>query len=271
MDWLFWLVFFVIVIACVGLCKYLRDLLKDGLAAPAQPNHFADTSGGVWIKEPNGSSHPIQNIVEQQLCSSGVAVYDIRKAAAETLLRSGEWTAEIAANSLSFAVVGRIITTKTGKTSRISRTVRSIHSPTGKRFNDLPEDHPDYREPNSCYRDSVNLPLGFKAVFYTEPKDEFRVRSDKEAQEVPLDISEYALDVRFYGQGGRILGACVAKVDDSSEEPLKELAEQLLQHLAESLKPSLNAHERKGAFDELSRYQPTLVDTSDPENLHGQA
>lgn len=199
-----------------------------------RPPALAGIRGGVSLREPNGSAHPIQNLVEQALAKQGMALFNLCREPVERLLKAGEWSDEIAGgNLLDLAVIGQVVVREVGTVRNEYPSRRHTHTPTGKFFSDLSADHPDYR------------------TVYSEPKIMFDARREAEKRVVKAQVNQCTLDARFYGPDGRIHGAVIASSHLEDNDPSGTLANWLVGELGKVAKRSLAAHSRSRAELEL--------------------
>lgn len=211
--------------------------------------------GGVWIREPNGSEHVIQNRVEQELTRRSLALFNLRNEAVQALVKEGTWNQEIASSNLDVAVIGRIKVSEWEEDEWEYITVRHVDTETGRRFDALDCDHPGYREPNSLY-DTTNVASTIFGSnrFYYEPREEFGRRQEIEKRVIRGRKHRcLTLDVRFYGPEGKICGGCVAESSGNDGDPIGTLVSKLVSDLIAAIKPSIDAHDRILALTELDQ------------------
>lgn len=249
----------VVVIGAMISAKRLSSLKKsrEQLALKTRQEEELKRSlyglrGGVWIREPNGSQHMIQNLVEQALSRRSMALFDLRNDHVRTLLKSGKWNPEIANGFLDVAIIGRMVTQEREVDEYVYISVQHVDTATGRRFDQLDFTHPNRRKPNSGSKSYLLESNGYSRDYYFEPREEFTRRREMEktlAQGVAR-IS-YTLDVRFYGPEGQIRGGCVATTNSTTDSPMQQLAELLVNAIAQAVRPSVDAHDRNKAFTEL--------------------
>lgn len=206
-------------------------------------------AGGVFIREPNGSVHPIQNLIEQELSRAGMALFDLRAEHAENLLKSGVWSDQIATSLIEVAIIGRIITKSETIQEKKYVTRQHEDTVTGRHFDSFSPDHQLYRKPN--------MMLDTKYEHYYEPEGEYERRREREAQIVQREKVTTRLDARFYGTDGRILGASLAEAATSllGRDPLQIIVEKVTNDLRAVCLRSLQAHATSRA--EIELFGPT--------------
>lgn len=222
-----------------------KALANKNRQEEALRNALVGVKVGAWVREPNGSANIIQNLIEQELASRGAAVFALRNDHARTLLEEGNWNTEIASSRLDVALVGKIII-RTDANAQVYEypTMLNIHTATGRRFDQLPFDHPDYRKPNSEF-------AMYDSYEYHEPREEYERRRELEKVVVTRSIVYCTLDIRFYGPSGEIRGGCAEQVNDLDyENPTRTLVDRLISNLAKAVKPSIEAHERSSSLAE---------------------
>lgn len=233
-----------------------RDEIKqETQQAPA----LTGIRGGVFLREPNGSAHPIQNLVEQALVEQGMTLFNLRREPVERLLKTGEWSEAIAGgNLLNLAVIGQVIVRQVEAVRTEYPSRRHIHTATGGFFSDLSADHPDYQPPNAWFNGLGFLPLGTYLInpyewrqVYHEPEIMFNARCEAEKRCTAIRVDQYTLDVRFHGPGGQIHGSVVASSRLEDNDPGDTLANWLVGELGKVAKRSLAAHSRSQAEIEL--------------------
>lgn len=227
----------------------------------APDNRLYGVRGGVWVKEPNGSSHPFQNLLEQELCQRGMALYDLRHRPTENLLKTGEWEDTIATGPLDVAIIGRIIVHKTEIEETRCVSVQHVHTHTGKFFYKLGPDHPDYRAPNKVahFNKLGGILLRDNESYYEESDSEFARRREIERLVDILTVEKYSLDVRFYGPNGVIRGGCTIMGPANGNQSLQNLVTETANQLASVTKLSLAAGQVALAELELDKYQPEIA------------
>ncbi|MDO8650391.1 MAG: hypothetical protein Q7K33_03755 [Candidatus Berkelbacteria bacterium] len=247
----------VVVGVIVGLGKVSKRRKAQQLALKTRQEDelkrsLLDLRGGIWIREPNGSEHTIQNRVEQELARRSMALFNLRSSAVLTLIKDGTWSEEIASSLLDVAVIGRIKITDWEQDEWRYVSIRHVDTETGRRFDELPRDHPHARRVNSVYSSSLSPSDVFPQKYYYEPYEEFERRKEMEKQVAKgVRRQRYTLDVRFYGPEGQILGGCVANASDRDSNPLNLLVAELVNDLTSTVKPSIDAHSRNSALNEL--------------------
>ncbi len=249
--------------AGAGITSWLkrgRPASESSRAESEPDNSLFAIRGGVWIREPNGSSHQIQNRIEQALAERGMALYNLRREPAEALLRDGEWTPDIASESIDVAVVGRIVIQTFDVTEEEYISRQHIHTPTGLYFHQV-DPQSGGRKAN-CQCHNYDFPSYLRGEpHYHESKDQFDQRRELEKTCKVQKRNIYSLDVRFYGPNGRIRGGCVAKTLTPSEDTASsELTDTLVSDLSVVLRQSIAAHSTSAVEAELgltrSSYKP---------------
>lgn len=231
-------------------------------------NSLKDVRGGVWIREPNGSEHIVQNKIEQELSRRGMALFNLRNEPVQTLVKTGEWNPEIAASHLDVAIIGRIKTAEREVLEYGQKPVQHVDTQTGRRFDALPKDHPNYRKANSSSADYLRdytYDGLYPIKYYFEPHEEYKRRCQIESQQVLIKRSEYTLDIRFYGPQGQIRGGSIAHSSTQDQDPISVLVNKLVEDLASSVKPSIDAHDRSNSISEL--YSPMTLPVDEEEHL----
>lgn len=149
-------------------------------------------TGGVWIRQPNGSRHTIQNLIEQELCRKGMLLYDLNAAVAHRVHKEGSWSHDIATAPIQVAIIGQVLVEK-GTFDRPVKPIRHINPLTGQRY---------------VYSTSGD---GWERMgdsnFYCEPEEVFRHRCENNHHTIRVSGTKITIDVRFYGPGGEIRGA----------------------------------------------------------------
>ncbi len=212
--------------------------------------------GGVWIREPNGSEHHIQNLVEQELSLHGMVLSNLRREPTENLLKNGEWDPAIAASYIDVAVIGRIIVQTMDAEEVQYVTVQHVHTGTGLFFHQLPEME---RRKNNCACYDFPCPYSGK-YHYHESGEEFERRREMEKQVYPVRRLQCSLDVRFYAPGGIIRGGCVTSVPLDSDDPIRELVTKLVSELAAVARRSLKAEQTSLFEAEILNQLPSSKD-----------
>jgi hypothetical protein len=148
-------------------------------------------TGGVWIRQPNGSRHTIQNVIEQELCRKGMLLQDVNAIVAQRIHKEGTWSHDIAAAPIQVAIIGQVIVEK-GVFDRPVKPIQHIDPATGRHFSD----------------DSAGSGWRYMSgsFFRIEPDEVFRHRCENNHSVQRVSGTKITLDVRFYGPGGEIRG-----------------------------------------------------------------
>lgn len=233
----------------VRILRLLRLIRKPAKAEQKDDSLFG-IRGGVYIREPNGSEHPIQNLIEQALVERGMALFNLRHDSAGNLLKTGEWDDNIAQALIDVAIVGRVVVRMLE--GALYQTIRHIHTATGRYFSDLPETDFDYRQPTHWLSRCDGRVYAYNMYstlypFFFESKLEYERR--KELESGPR--STVSLDVRFYGRHGEIHGGCVVETVIGNPFGLQEIVTKLAEELGLVARRSLQAHSTSLAEQEL--------------------
>lgn len=232
--------------------RILRLLWPAPKQAASHPELFG-IRGGVFIRQPNGSSHPIQNLLEQALVRNGMALFDLRVDPALKLLEKNEWDDMIAQSLLDVAIVGHIIVRQVEGEQVEYVTVRHVDTETGRRFDALPMAHPDYRALNSSFNDHRSYYEVFGWNWYFEPEEEYQRRREIEREVYLVKQNQLSIDVRFYGRSGEIHGGHVGWVPAGEDAAERMLVDGVVASLLETAEQSLRAHRTSLAEQELMR------------------
>lgn len=240
-----------------------RSRTQKALPAPEkkEENPYASLfgiRGGVWIREPNSSEHPVQNMIEQELCRHGMALFNLNRDSVEKLLKQGEWDNTIAPKKIDVAAIGRIVVQVVEKEEVKYPTIQHIDTRTGKHLNSV---HPKERSATTtttyCFG-SGGCPLSGTTHIH-ESDAEYEWRREQEKQIYPVRKQLFSLDVRFYGTDGTIRGGCVVQAPDKHGDPLAYLVESVTGKLAEAAKTSIKAHSHVEALAEIDGDVATMM------------
>lgn len=195
---------------------------------------------GVWIRQPNGSEHLIQNAVEQALSQHGMALHLLHRDPVEQILRDGKWNPKIADKPISVAVIGRIIAPKASNDTVPAgvSTRQHIHTPSGRYFHEIPIDEGG-REPN-CTCEQFDQPEKGKA-HYCEPWNQYMARQERERGRTIIGEG-ISLDVRFFGPDGAVRGGFAKTAPCTEGDQIGWLVNGLVRELAATAKTSIAAH-----------------------------
>ncbi len=210
--------------------------------------------GGVWIRRPDGNAHPIQNLIEQELSARGMALFNLRREPAESLIKNGEWDPAIAASPPDVVIVGRFISQMVDASRTTYPTVQHVHTTSGLRFDSLPAGHPDRPLGNSTSRREFAPAPSYQPdgnVYFFEHFEHFRQRREAEKVVEALVTEKCTLDARFYGPDGSIRGGYARfKFMADEKDPFGAFTNELVTAVVEATKKSLLSHE-----DSLARLE----------------
>ncbi len=187
---------------------------QEPMPLPAPSINFGGLAGGVYIRQPNGGSDLVQNLIEQELRKGGMRLYSISRSAGERLVQERTWNQTLTEQCLDatlprLVVAGTIIV----KTTNISvpsgqKLVRGINPVNGKRW--------------SWYDSAVDTT--WRCGPNGQPTEPDEVWANRLANQGTTKIEgfEMTLDLRFYGSHGNIWGGYGKTLRGTDLDPLRE-------------------------------------------------